>query len=63
MNKLKTLSDKIHCLKHNYKTCKWSYLEEDVKEFIRQLKIGRTVNPKKGEKMQSIDKLAGDKLI
>lgn len=35
---MKTLSDKIHCMKHNYKDCKWVYPAEDVKESIQELK-------------------------
>ena len=32
------LSKKIHCMKHNYKTCKWTYPEQDVKRFIKKIK-------------------------
>jgi len=30
-----SLQDKIHCMKHNYKDCKWTYPEKDVKESIQ----------------------------
>ena len=32
-----SLDEKIHCMKHNYKTCKWIYPVEDVKQFIKEL--------------------------
>ena len=60
---METLSDKIHFMKHNYKTCKWVYPADDVKEFIRELKeaIKERDVPVSGI-MEKLDKLAGDKL-
>jgi len=68
------LSEKIICMKHSYKTCKWAYLEEDVKEFIKRLKEdvwfvadgfrsgGCEEQACKSAIITTIDKLAGEKL-
>jgi hypothetical protein len=60
---MKTLSDKKRKIR-DYEIGLYAYTEEDVKEFIKELKMEFTLKKNEDEGIWNIiDKLAGDKLI